>query len=547
MKGLLRADLKRLGHHFRSKSDTEVVLHAYIEWGKDALEKFVGMFALAILDLKENKLFLARDHFGIKPLYYASEGGLFAFASEIKAILRIPSVSRQADPQVVYNFLRYGRTSYHDATFLADVKTVPPATYLEVPFEAGRAIESRVYWQPTVREPMDLSFSEAARGLQDLLIDSVGIHLRSDVPVGMALSGGIDSSSITACVRGLQPDVQLHTFTYVSNERLERDWPYAAKVAEHVDAIQHRIHLSTEDLLQDLDALVYMQDQPMRNTNMFAQYMVYKLASQHSIKVMLDGQGADELMAGYPYYYIPYVKSMIKRGEWLKLVRFLIQATARQEKFPLKSTVTQASFRLLPLSAQSVLANAFEKDCKSSWIHEKWIQRYNLQCNVAGSKDMAGLKEALVHSLMVDSLPRLLRYQDRNSMAHSVESRVPFLHPRLTEYVMNLPQDYLIGPDGTRKSIIREAMRGIVPDLVLDRQDKIGYGSPMMALLQDLMPWIEKLLDSDTLSAMTVLDADGLRRHWHEVRNGHHAIDGSVWRWINLIKWAEHFDVRFDA
>ena len=141
----------------------------------------------------------------------------------------------------------------------------------------------------------------------------------------------------------------------------------------------------------------------------------------------------------------------------------------------------------------------------------------------------------------------LLRWQDRNSMAHSVESRVPFLHPRLAEYVMSLPQDYLIGQDGTRKSILREAMRGIVPDLVLDRQDKIGYGSPMMAWLQDLTPWIQKLLDSDTLLAMNLLDADVLRRHWCKVRDGHHTIDGSVWRWINLIKWSERFDVQFDA
>lgn len=325
---VLRTDLKRLGHRFRSRSDTEVVLHAYIEWGKDALEKFVGMFALAILDLKKNKLFLARDHFGIKPLYYASGGGFFAFASEIKAILRIPSVSRQADPQIVFNYLRYGRTSYNDATFFASVMQVPPATYLEVPFETGLTTESGIYWQPNVHEPMDLSFTEAARGLKDLLFDSVGIHLRSDVPVGMALSGGIDSSSITACVKRLQPDVQLNTFTYVSDERLEREWPYAAKVADHVDAFQYRIHPCSEDLLGELDKLVYMQDQPVRNTNMFAQYIVYKIASQHGIKVLLDGQGADELMAGYAYFYIPLVKSMIKRGEWLKLVRFLREATS---------------------------------------------------------------------------------------------------------------------------------------------------------------------------------------------------------------------------
>ena len=397
----LRTDLMRLGHRFRSKSDTEVVLHAYIEWGKDALEKLVGMFALAIIDLKENKLLLARDHFGIKPLYYASVGGLFAFASEIKAILGIPSVSRKADPQIVFNYLRYGRTSYDDATFLSDVKQVPPATYLEVPLESGRATKTGVYWQPNLSEPINLSFTEAAQGLQDLLIDSVGIHLRSDVPLGMALSGGIDSSSITACVRRLQPEVQLQTFTYVSDEQLEREWPYAAQVADHVDAFQYRIHPCTEDLLQELDTLVYMHDQPVRSTNMFAQYMVYRQASQQGIKVMLDGQGADELMAGYTYYYTPLVKSMIKGGEWLKLVRFLRQAASHQEKFPLKQIVTQASFHLLPRSIQGVLANIFKKNCRPSWIREAWIQHYNLEFNNAEFKEMADLREALVHSLMI--------------------------------------------------------------------------------------------------------------------------------------------------
>ena len=543
----LRQELEKAGYRFRSNSDTEVVLNAYIEWGKEALNRFVGMFAFAILDIHKRNLFLARDHFGIKPLYYNLTDQTFAFASEIKALLQIPGISRNANSQVVFDFLRYANSDYGGETFLISVKQIPPAHFMAVSLDAVQDIRPVRYWSLNLTEENTTPFDEASRKLRDMFLDNVGLHLRSDVPVGAALSGGIDSSAVVSCIRRIEPSIKLHTFSYVADTPDNGEKKWAIKVGNSVDAILHTIRPSAKDLVGELENLTYMQDQPIASTNMYAQYLVYKLAKQNGIKVVLDGQGADELLAGYDHFYHHRVRSMLCQGKFAQLLAFMRSASKVQPGFKAFRTLLHSSFELLPVPIKRQCRNVLGKEYCPSWINRNWFEKHRISdCGYYERETKFCLRKALHRSLMVDSLPMLLRWQDRNSMAHSVESRVPFLTPKLAEYLFTLPEEYLISHDGTRKSILRSAMHDIVPESVLMRLDKVAFGSPMTAWLGCLIPWINKVLDADILRTIPVFDTSTLRAEWEDVIEGRRPLESRVWRWISLIKWVECSDVRFE-
>lgn len=540
----LREQLQQCGYHFRSTCDTEVVLNAYMEWGADSLTRFVGMFAFAILDLVKRRLFLARDHFGIKPLYYCSTDGLFAFASEIKALLEIPGISRNADVGAVLDYLRLARNDGGETTFFASIKQLPAAHSLEVPLDTLHVGVPVPFWHLSLTESNDISYDDACHRLRDMLLENVRLHLRSDVPVGAALSGGIDSSSIVACIREVEPETTLHTFTYLSDGPDDSELLWAREVSDLTEAIRHMIEPSEKDMVNELDELVYIQDQPFGSTNMYAQYLVYRLAHQSGVKVVLDGQGADELMAGYSHFYLNRVCSMLKRRQFARLLAFLRSSAKTQPAFRTTDTLLRSMFGMLPAAVQQPVSEVL-RGCPS-WINKRWIRDYGIDRRRCGAYPRnTSLREALYKSLTSDSLPMLLRWQDRNSMAHSVESRVPFLTPDLAEYLMTLPEEYFISSDGTRKSILRTAMSGIVPRGVLTRLDKVAFGSPMAEWLQRLIPWGTRLMSSDALDAIPVFDGSRLRATWQEVVEGRRSQGDWTWRWISLIKWVECFNIRF--
>jgi len=542
----LRQELEKVGYRFRSNSDTEVILNAYIEWGKEALNHFVGMFAFAILDIQKRELLLARDHFGIKPLYYHLTDQVFAFASEIKALLQIPGIYRKANPQVVFDFLRYARSDYGADTFFRYVKQVPPAHFMIVSLDTVKDVEPVCYWDIDLTGENSSSFDEASRELRDIFLDNIRLHLRSDVPVGAALSGGIDSSAVVSCIRRIEPRILLHTFSYLADTPDNGEEKWAMKVGNSVNATIHTIRPSAKDLVSELDKIVYMQDQPFASTNMYAQYLVYKLAKQNGIKVVLDGQGADELMAGYDHFYYHRIHSMLCQGKFVQLFAFLRSASNVQPGFKAIKTLLHSSFELLPVPIKRQCRDVLGKAYCPSWINKNWFEKYKISDFGFHERETKFcLRRALYRSLMRDALPMLLRWQDRNSMAHSVESRVPFLTPKLAEYIFTMPEEYLISHDGTRKSMLRSAMHDIVPESVLMRLDKVAFGSPMMDWLTCLIPWVNEVLNVDFLKTIPVFDISILRAEWKDVVEGHKPLGGHIWRWISLIKWVKCFDIRF--
>ncbi len=539
----LRRDLEALGHCFRSHSDTEVLLASWAEWGVQSLERLVGMFAFAVLDRQAQSLHLVRDFFGIKPLYYAAFAEGIGFASEIPVLLELPGVRRQVNPERLYRYLRFGLTDDGHQTLLADIWQLPPAHYLRLDLTKPQLSKPQRYWKPVLEPTFSGSYAQAAEAVRTQFLENVRLHLRSDVPVGAALSGGIDSSAIVMAMRHLEPSLELHTFTYVAdNGASEESWADLVGQAAQVKA--HKVRPSAQELVSDLDHLVQIQGEPFGSTSIYAQYRVFRLAQEAGIKVMLDGQGADEILAGYAVYGGARLASLVRQGRWAEALRFL-QASRLEPA--LKNTWKSALGFLLPPGLEPVARRLIGQELAPPWLNADWFAQHGVA--LASPRSTHGreiLRAELLQSLNETSLPKLLRYEDRNSMAHSIESRVPFLTPQLVELILRLPESYILSPQGQTKAVFREAMRGLVPQAILDRKDKIGFATPEQHWLGQLAPWIEQQLDSETLTHIPALRPAALRAEFAAILAGRKPFDFRVWRWINLIAWARAFHVRFD-
>jgi asparagine synthase (glutamine-hydrolysing) len=541
----LRQDLEKEGARFRSQSDTEVLLQAFAHWGSACLPRLVGMFAFAIADRDRHRMFLARDPFGIKPLYYAWVGGGFAFASEIKALR--PIVSGRVRPNRLLDYLRDGVTDHGGETLLEEVHQLQAAHCIDVDLDTGTPTGPKRYWDIDRSRRTDVSFEEAVVRVRNLFLDSVRLHLRSDVPVGAALSGGIDSSAIVAAVRTVEPRADLHTFSYVAGDPAIGEEQYADLAAKTAGATARKVKIEPGELAADLDRLIATQDEPFGSTSIYAQYRVFRLAAEHGIKVMLDGQGADELLAGYHGYFPERLGSLIGRGSLLEAYAFARRASRRPGVGGQTMLLARGLRRLLPGRMRAHGRALLGRPAMPGWLNAGWFCRKGIEEPV---EDRSGrradrLRERLYRTLTATSLPMLLRFEDRNSMAWSIESRVPFLTPTLAEYILSLPEAYLISADGVTKHVFREAMRGIVPDAILDRRDKIGFATPEKKWLSELGPWVAGVLSPDRVRRIPALNPAIVDRDWRAVLAGTKPFDWRVWRWVNLVRWAEALDVTF--
>jgi len=544
----LRQKLERQGCSFRSHTDTEVVLQAYAQWGPEALKYFVGMFAFAVLDTQTRRVFLARDFFGIKPLYYTFYRNALIFASEIKALLALPGMQAVAHPQRVYDYLRYGLTDHEAETFFQGIYQLPPAHYMVVPVDSPENVQIRRYWEVIPKEQTEISFEDAANQLRTLFLESVQLHLRSDVPLGTALSGGIDSSSIVAAIRYLEPRAEIHTFSFVPHQDTgisEERWIDIA--GNHVGAYMHKVRPRPEDLPRDLDDLIYAQDEPFGSTSIYAQYRVFRLARKAGIKVMLDGQGADELLAGYATYYVAKVLSLLRQRRYTELAKFLLRIREVPAARGVLYLFTRLSAALLPQQWQALPRRILGEELLPRWMNKSWfVQREVRFHSVWHSEEETVLRAQLLRDLQTTSLPHLLRYEDRNSMWHSIESRVPFLTPKLAQFLLSLPEDYILASDGTTKAVFRRAMEGITPAQILERRDKIGFATPEREWLLALRPWVESVLTSETAHRIPVLDLREAQNHWQGMLQERRPFKWTFWRWLNLIRWSERFEVKYE-
>lgn len=543
----LRDELESAGYGFHSHADTEVLLTAYEHWGAGALNRFIGMFAFAILDLPNKKLFLARDFFGIKPLYYALLPEGFAFASEIKALLELPGVSRGVNPQRVYDYVRLSLTDHGGETLFSQVSQVPAAHSLEVSLDKPNAPNPERYWQIPAGPNSPVSFNEASDLVRDHFLDNVTLHLRSDVPVGSALSGGVDSSSIVMAMRKLQgPGADLHTFSYIADDSSLSEERWVDLIGASSGATVHKVRLDSMELTDRLERLVYVQDEPFSSTSILAQNSVFMLAREKGIKVMLDGQGADELFGGYPSHLEARLASLLRNARFSDALR-LLRGTPKLVGVRWWNLAARAFVPLLPGSAQNITRRMAGRQPVPSWLNRNWFVEREVLFHPVQSNTGGNIFRQQLHQTMSKSmLPMLLRYEDRNSMAFSIESRVPFLTPDLVHAAFSLPGDYLISKDGVSKAVFRSAMRGMVPDSILDRKDKIAFSTPEPQWLMALRPWVEKTIQAGAAQQVECLNYRAIQKDWPLLLHGDKAFYGRLWRWINLILWAQRFEVVFD-
>ena len=533
----LRKELESIGHIFHTHTDTEVLLVALVEWKESAITKLRGMFAFCFFDSHTRGMIIARDFFGIKPLYYCHQNGVFAFASEQKALLALPGVSNKINAQSLYEYLLVGATDHGDKSMFEEIFQIPAAHYMSFCIDEAETPTPVRYWSIDLSRKISPTFQEAVQRVRELFLQSVALHLRSDVPVGAALSGGIDSSAIVCAVRYLNPDQEIHTFSYIADDEKLSEEKWVDIVNRHISAIPHKVHATREEMLNDLDDLIRAQGEPFGSTSIYAQYRVFKEAAKQNIKVMLDGQGADEMLGGYVYYQGSRVGSLIRQFDLIGAYKFLSQSSKWQGRNK-PQLLMYAAHELLPDWLRWLARRFVSKGVPPHWISMNWLRSEDIVIRpnvIKGTRGKEVFRARMLETLTSSSIPHLLRYEDRNSMRFSIESRVSFLYTELVEYLFSLPEEYLISPDGTSKYVFREAMRGIVPDVILDRKDKIGFATPEHSWLTKMDGWVnECFARGDQIGCFQL---DELRSEWSRVVKGEAPFNFRCWRWFNAIEW----------
>jgi len=463
----IREELIRMGYTFATSSDTEVILVAYEAWGESCVERFMGMWAFALWDGHKQKLFCSRDRFGIKPFYYIWRDGRFYFASEVKALRRSPVFSGTLNTAQVGRFLQLGWVTYAGETFFEGLEQLPAAHNLSL--SAGELRLQR-YWDLANAPKVALSFEEAREAFRRYFYDSIRLHMRSDVEVGACLSGGIDSSAVVSVVGDTFPGLAFNTFTiYYTSRRGMDERPFAESVLQKYPNLHpHFYEPGDQALLDAFDHFVWVQDFPIAGSSYFSQYFIMQQARQQGIKVMLDGQGSDEYLIGYLRSFYRLIGNAFPGPQAFRI----LNAHARREGYGPKDKLLRLGKGVASwlMDEQGLLALEYRKMLPFMPLDP------TIPFHLANDgKDR--VDNFLYHLLFNTELPMLLHHQDRNSMAFSIESRVPFLDHRMVEFAFSLPTDFK-AHNGVTKYILREALKGVLPEKVYARMDKKGFVSP---------------------------------------------------------------------
>jgi asparagine synthase (glutamine-hydrolysing) len=527
----LRAELKSLGHEFVTEGDGEVLLHAWAQWGEQALPKLNGMFAFAVWDERRGTLTAACDPFGEKPLFWARQGERLLFASDIRAILRVAPELCAPRESALGPYLARGLMPPIDQSFFAAIERLPGAHLLRW---GGSSVRTERWWHPRpVETPR--RYEDAVDELRELLLDSIRLRLRSDVPVGTSLSGGVDSSAVVALSAQLAGDHRRHAFT-ARFPGFERDeWGYADAVAKAAGVLEHHaVEPRAGELLEDLGRLIASHEEPVGSSSVYAQYRVMRAAHEAGVTVLLDGQGADELLGGYggsggwalrSEGPLRELRALARGGQERREVLLSLGA----ERLPRALAARHRMRRASPyVSLEVARAAARLEPATVDWAQGR-----------------GPLVRELARQAFHTSMPVLLRYADRNSMAHSREVRLPFLDRRIAEFAYSLPPQFLYR-DGVTKRVLRDAVRDIVPAEILDRREKVGFETPearWLATPEAVAQIADVLLDP---SARTSAFLDGGKLE-ADLQGGGWRDANSVWRALNLELWLGAFARSEDA
>jgi asparagine synthase (glutamine-hydrolysing) len=545
----LRAELAGHGHNFVTSSDTEVLLAAYAEWGEACVERFLGMWAFGLWDRRERTLFLARDPFGIKPLFYCEQGARLCFASEVQALLLAGPEMREPNWPFLARQLTERRFARQTETSFRRISALQAGTTLTLG-PLGR--RSRRYWNPDLTELRERFRAQQDSGaaFRELFTDAVRLHFRSDVPVGVCLSGGLDSSAIVAvATRILGSTLRTFSIDYP-------DWPGSEGRFIHAMNTQFQCiptigtPAGETDFVTTTEAMIAAHGEPDQGIGVYSQWKVMELASGH-VKVLLDGQGGDELLGGYPFLVRAHLADLVRRVRWatawsefrayrdvapdgfgLGVLEEILPGLARRLD---QARGDRATRRLLEVIEPGIRSGAWDP----SAVRDGILAPPPLLEGPVAAPD--GLTARQYRTIRADLLPSLLYFEDRNSMAFSLESRVPFLDRRLVEYCLGLPAERRISR-GSTKVVLREAMAGLLPDEVRLRRDKKGFPTPFARWLRGPLSdaVAEVLLDQRVLQR-GLLSPVVMERRIKAHREGRGEHSAEIYNWLQLELWFRQF------
>lgn len=525
----MREELRLEGVVFETQTDTEVLLTAYIQWGENCLHRFNGMWAIAIYDRKEKTVFAARDRFGVKPFYYLQTDDFFAFCSDIPPLLSLLQKKPTPEYQIIFDYLAFNRTDQNENTFFAEIKKLQHGNRLKIS-ENKIIIEQ---WYNLKNQVCSTEGFKNAEEFLQLLSSSIGLRLRSDVPVGICLSGGLDSSSIVSLLVRDHQMSNIKTFSAVYAKGQTGD---ETEFINEFTPLIKNMHYSRPDadtLEADLSQFIKAQVEPIPSTSPYAQFKVMELA-HGKVVVTLDGQGADEQLAGYDYFFGIFFKDMFLQGKFISLISEIGHYIIKHKSlFALKTFL----FFMMPKKIRS-MARLYQKDYLKPIYAEKYANTNSIAGNLYGSTSLnASLLDHFEYKL-----EHLLKWEDRNSMWFSIESRVPFLDYRLVEKSLASSNNIFI-KNGITKTILREAMKGIIPEKIRMRIDKIGFGTPENEWFRTHQ-WeriILEILNSDSFSKRNIINPKNAIYQYQRHKSGKIDISKEIWKWIHLEMWFREF------
>jgi asparagine synthase (glutamine-hydrolysing) len=529
----LREQLKEEGITFQTQSDTEVILAAYSVYGPECINKFIGMWAFAIWDKKKKELFCSRDRFGIKPFYYIHDGGKFYFGSEYKALKKTKLFSNDLNFDQVSRGLQLGWVCYHDETYFTKLKSLPAANNLI--FKEGK-LEIRKYWDLNNNKSFDdYSLINAKNQMLSLLENSVQIHMRSDVEISICLSGGIDSSALTGLIAKMNPKQIYNSFSiYYDGENEVDERPFINEVINKYTQIKpHFYKPLTSEILERFHNIMYQVDVPSTGSSNFSHYYLLEKIRNHGIKVVVDGQGADEYLGGYLHSMYRYNADCIQTGALGKFISNLFRTYSYQKEN------TRKLFETLGKTTLSLFLNEMKLYSLEYKHYYPFVSKNNgkIPFQLQVNNGFNSLNCFLYNLLFTTSLPTILHYVDRMTMAHSVESRVPLLDHRLVEFAFRLKNEYKIR-DGVTKYILRESVKELLPNKIYNRRDKKGFVTP--GEINWLRGPLKDLLNLD-YNRLEFLDANKIKNIIASYKNGDNKNSKLVWRLATLNYWIKNF------
>jgi asparagine synthase (glutamine-hydrolysing) len=511
------------------------------------------MFAFVLFDRVAQTLFVARDRLGIKPLYYwVSPERTLALASEIKQFSALPGWSPTVNGQRAYDFLAWSILDHTDETLFQGVYQLPPGASLQLDLGSPLAVDpggrlDSTQWYLLAGRPFEGSFADAASVFREKFEDAVRSHLRADVPVGSCLSGGLDSSSIVCManmiLRHESAAETQHVFSSCSRIKRFDEREYVEEVVRQTGVAAHYLYPDLGDLFQQLDQLTWHQDEPFGSTSIFAQWSVFAHARASGVKVMLDGQGADEQLAGYPIFFGANFTKLLRQLHWLEFAREM-QASSRLHGYGATWAARYLVNALLPQSLRDIIRALAGRETAAP----RWLDVARLGAIPRDPFRMSSEGPLSIHSLSLQqltgsNLQMLLHWEDRDSMAHSVEARVPFLDHKLVEFVLGLPDDFKISR-GVTKRVLREGLRDVLPEAIRNRMSKLGFATPEEHWVKQEQPERFRQAVADAVETCRgILRADALQ-FADDVIAGRRPFDFSVWRMISFARWIDRFGLR---